>query len=145
MRFIEAYVEDGQIVNKEWLARAEVVHRQLRTNLPADYLGKMMRVLTEAHMVMLLKDEQVLGLAVYRWHENTADGIKFYVDDLVVDEAHRSHGGGHALLAYMESIAKSHGATGLVLDSATHRARAHKFYFTTGFVINGFNFKKTFS
>jgi GNAT superfamily N-acetyltransferase len=129
--------------NLEWLPRAESVHRELRPHLPADYAEKMKRVLQDARMALAVQGDEVLGLAVYRWHENTFDGLKFYVDDLVTTERRRSQGVGTALLAHLEQVARSLGASGLVLDSGTQRTRAHKFYFREGFVINSFNFKKS--
>jgi hypothetical protein len=127
------------------LERAESVHRQLRPHLPDDYVAKMARVLKDARMALAVKGDTVLGLAVYRWHENTFDGLKFYVDDLVTDETHRSTGVGHVLIAHLEAVAKELGASGLKLDSGTQLTQAHKFYFREGFVITSFNFKKSFT
>lgn len=144
MRIIEVFDQGGQISGGEWLPRAELVHRQLRPLLPADYAAKMARVLKDARLSLAVKGDTVLGLAVYRFYENTSDGLKFYIDDLVTDETHRSEGIGHALLTHLESVAKKLGASGLVLDSGTQRTQAHKFYFREGFVIPAFNFKKSF-
>jgi len=145
MKIVELFAQDGQIVGVEWLARAEGVHRQLRPHLPSDYAAKMVRVLADARMALAVKGDAVLGLAVYRWHENTFDGLKFYIDDLVTDESRRSEGVGHALIAHLEEVARKLGASGLVLDSGAQRTQAHKFYFREGFVIPAFNFKKSFS
>ncbi len=145
MKIVEVFSEGGQVAGSEWLARAEPVHRQLRPHLPADYPAKMARVLKEARMALAVEGDAVLGLAVYRWHENTFDGLKFYIDDLVTDEARRSKGVGCALIAYLEEVARKLGASGLVLDSGTQRTQAHKFYFREGFVAPAFNFKKSFS
>lgn len=144
VRIVEASVQGDQVEGEEWLARAESVHRQLRPYLPADYAAKMRRVLKEARMALAVDADKVLGLAVYRWHENTFDGLKFYIDDLVTDEAHRSRGVGHLLMTHLELVARKLGANGLVLDSGTQRTQAHKFYFREGFVIPAFNFKKSF-
>ena len=145
MKFVEVYLQDGKIVGGDWLTRAESVHRQLRPLLPADYATKMTRVLQGARLVLAVKGEAVLGLAVYRWHENTFDGLKFYIDDLVTAETRRSEGVGHALISHLEEFAIKLGANGLMLDSGTQRTQAHKFYFREGFVIPAFNFKKSFS
>ena len=145
MKIVEVFKQGGQIAGAEWLARAEAVHRQLRPHLPADYAAKMARVLDSARMALVVEGEIVLGLAVYRWHENTFDGLKFYIDDLVTDDARRSEGVGHALITHLAEVAKKLGAGGLVLDSGTQRTQAHKFYFREGFVIPAFNFKKSFS
>ena len=144
MKIVDIFKEGGQIVGAEWLARAELVHRQLRPNLPVDYTAKMIRVLADARMALAIEGNEVLGLAVYRWHENTYDGLKFYIDDLVIDDERRSQGIGHALVARLEEIARKLGTSGLVLDSGTQRTQAHKFYFHEGFVITSFNFKKLF-
>jgi len=145
MKIVEVFAEDGQLAGSEWLAHAESVHRQLRPHLPDDYTAKMTRVLKDARMALAVEGEAVLGLAVYRCHENTYDGLKFYIDDLVTDEVRRSEGVGHALIAHLEEVAKKLGANGLVLDSGTQRTQAHKFYFRESFVIPAFNFKKSFS
>lgn len=145
MKIVEVFSDGGKLAGSEWLARAEGIHRQLRPHLPSDYAAKMARVLQGARMALAVKGDAVLGLAVYRWHENTFDGLKFYVDDLVTDEARRSEGVGHALIDYLQQVAKNLGANGLVLDSGTQRTQAHKFYFREGFVIPAFNFKKSFS
>ncbi len=145
MKIVEVFSEEGQLAGSEWLVRAERVHRQLRPHLPAEYTEKMRRVLEGARMALAVENDAVLGLAVYRWHENTFDGLKFYVDDLVTVDERRSEGVGHALIAHLEEIARNLGASGLVLDSGTQRTQAHKFYFREGFVIPAFNFKKSFS
>ena len=145
MKIVEVFVEAGQVVGSEWLTRAEGVHRQLRPHLPVDYAAKMARVLRDARMALAVEGDTVLGLAVYRWHENTFDGMKFYIDDLVADESRRSEGVGHTLIAHLDATARKLGMNGLVLDSGTQRTQAHKFYFREGFVITSFNFKKSFS
>jgi GNAT superfamily N-acetyltransferase len=145
MKIVEVYAKNGKLVGAEWLKKAEQVHRQLRPHLHEDYMEKMWRVLEGARMALAVEPDVVVGLAVYRWHENTFDGIKFYVDDLVTDETRRSKGVGHALIEHLEGVARNLGANGIMLDSGTQRTQAHKFYFREGFVIPAFNFKKSFS
>lgn len=144
MKIIEVYAENGKLVGTEWLKKAEQVHRQLRPHLPVDYMEKMWRILEKARMALAVESDAVVGLAVYRWHENISDGIKFYVDDLVTDEMQRSRGVGHALIEHLEVVARNLGANGIMLDSGTQRTQAHRFYFREGFVIPAFNFKKSF-
>lgn len=133
----------GEVVAPGWLLRAEPVHRQLRPGLPSDYGAKMRRVFAGgARMSVAVLGEQVAGLAVWRVFENTFEGVKFYVDDLITDQAHRSSGIGKALLASLEAEARKRGADALVLDSGTQRLQAHRFFCREGFVITSFNFKK---
>ena len=135
--------ERGTVVEPQWLARAEAVHRSLRTGLPVDYVGKLARVFAGGGRMCVAADgDRVVGVAVYRISENTFAGVNLYVDDLVTDEAERSRGVGHALMAHLERVAREAGCANLRLDSGTHRQQAHKFYFREGMVITSFSFTK---
>jgi GNAT superfamily N-acetyltransferase len=135
--------ERGAVVAPQWLARAEGVHRTLRSALPVDYAGKMKRVFAGGgRMCVAAEGERVVGVAVYRISENTFAGLNLYVDDLVTDERERSRGVGHALMAHLERVARDAGCENLRLDSGTHRPQAHKFYFREGMVITSFSFNK---
>jgi GNAT superfamily N-acetyltransferase len=143
MEIIDVTDARGTIVRRVWLERAEPIHRQLRTALPADYLAKMQRVFAGGgRMIVAAEEDAVWGLAVWRVHENTAIGVHLYVDDLVTDEARRSLGVGHALLQWLEQRARNLTCVALVLDSGTQRTRAHRFYFREGMAIVCFNFNK---
>jgi GNAT superfamily N-acetyltransferase len=145
MEIIRITDEDRLLVEPDWLVLAESVHRQLRPQLSPDYIGKMQAVFASGgEMCIVIQDERVVGVAVFRCFQNTHAGHKFYVDDLVTDEASRSSGVGHALLVFLEKLARSRGCNSMELDSGTHRTRAHKFYFREGFVIQSFAFRKEF-
>jgi GNAT superfamily N-acetyltransferase len=102
--------QSGALIEPSWLAKAEDVHRQLRPALPSSYAEKMARVFAlGGRMNVAVRDEQVVGVAVYRVHENTADGVMMYVDDLVTDENHRSSGVGKALMDHLQQIARAAG------------------------------------
>lgn len=134
------------VVEPEWLAGAERVHRQLRPQLPPDYVRKMQAVFEGGgEMCVAVIDQYVVGVAVFRSFENTHAGRKFYVDDLVTDERHRSSGVGRALIAFLANLARSRGGSSMELDSGTQRTDAHRFYFREGFVITSFNFRKVLS
>ena len=81
-------------------------------------------------------------MAVWRVFENTHDGLKLYVDDLVTDETRRSTGVGHALIAHLEAKARALGCDIYALDSGVQRERAHRFYFREGFGITSYAFRK---
>ncbi|TPV93340.1 MAG: GNAT family N-acetyltransferase [Myxococcales bacterium FL481] len=143
MTLIEVTDRRGTVCEPDWLDRAEIVHRQLRPQLPPNYRSKMERVFAGGgRMVVATDSEQVVGLAVWRAYENTFIGRYLYVDDVVVDQRRRSQGIGRALLAHCETVAKALGSLEIVLDSGVQRGEAHRFYFREGYVINAFNFSK---
>lgn len=128
------------------LARAEPVHRQLRPHLADDYATIMAGIFADGGEMIVAVDAagEVSGVAVYRCFRNTFSGIRFYVDDLIVDAARRSTGVGNTLISWLQQEAARRGAKGLELESGTQRTQAHKFYFREGFVINAFSFKQDF-
>ena len=143
MEVIEITDARGAIATDPWLERAEAVHRQLRTALPADYRAKMQRVFAGGgRMVVAAEADAVRGLAVWRVHENTAIGVHLYVDDLVTDAGQRSRGVGHVLMQWLEQRARALSCVALVLDSGTQRTQANRFYFREGMVVVCFNFTK---
>jgi len=145
MEIIRITDDNRQLIEPDWLSRAEAVHRQLRPQLASDYMGKMLSVFASGgEMCVIEHEERVVGVAVFRYFENTHVGHKFYVDDLVTDEVWRSGGVGHALLSFLEQLARQRGCSGIELDSGTHRTRAHQFYFREGYVIPSFVFRKEF-
>jgi GNAT superfamily N-acetyltransferase len=133
----------GAVIAADWLAKAETVHRQLRTHLPPDYAATMRRVFAGGgRMCVAARDGAVVGVAVHRIHENTFDGLHMYVDDLVTDDARRSTGVGKALLDHLQDLARRAGCGKFTLDSGTQRTQAHKFYFREGMTVLGFHFAK---
>ncbi len=132
------------IVESEWLAQSETVHRQLRPHLPTDYIRRMKEVFASgADMAVCVRENTVCGICVFRIEEKTFDGRVLYCDDLVTDETSRSSGVGRALIRYMEALATERGCDTFTLDSGTQRQQAHKFYFREGLTVSAFHFSKT--
>ena len=143
LALVEVTGAGGEILAPDWLARAEPVHRQLRERLPADYAGRLAAVFADgARMSLAVQGQAVRGLAVWRLVENTYEGRRLYVDDLVTDAAHRSRGIGRTLLRHLEQHARNLQCDVLALDSGTQRTNAHRFYFREGMVIPSFCFRK---
>ena len=132
--------------DEKLLRSAERVHRQLRTALQADYVGRMREVLAGgAEMAVALVAGEVAGITVFRVLEKTHSGRDLYCDDLVTDETKRSTGVGHALMQYMEGICRERSCDTFSLDSGAQRQQAHKFYFREGMTITSFHFDKKIS
>lgn len=145
LRIVQVTDARREVVHPQWLSAAEPVHRQLRPQLPVQYTEKMHAIFRNGgEMCLAVRAERVVGLAVFREFENTHAGRRFYIDDLVTDEAQRSTGAGRILVAYLEKVARERGCAGFDLESGTHRTRAHRFYFREGFFITSFSFRKEF-
>lgn len=143
MRVVEVTDVAGAVVETAWLQAAERVHRQLRPHLPADYAGKMAAVFANgARMAVVVDDAAVVSVAVWRLIENTFDGRRVYVDDLVSDELRRSQGAGKLMLDWLENQAIAHGCNVLTLDSGVQRHQAHRFYFREGMHVSSYCFRK---
>ena len=143
MRVVTITDDAGGVTEPVLLIQAEAVHRQLRPQLPEDYLARLSMVFANgARMALVVDDSALLSLAVWRLIENTYEGRRLYVDDLVSDEARRSQGAGKMMLDWLEEKAISLGCDALALDSGVQRQRAHRFYFREGMNISSFCFRK---
>ena len=143
LEMIEITDGAGQVCEPSWLASAEAVHRQLRTALPPDYTSTLARVFAGGgRMVIAADGATVVGVAVFRIHENTFVGRQLYVDDLVTDESRRSEGVGRQMIAWLDARARATGCSALALDSGVQRHRAHRFYFREGFRIASYSLRR---
>ena len=143
---LEIAAPGGPVLDARALAVCEAVHRQLRPQLPADYARRIGAIIAAgAGMVCAMRDGDVAGLAVYRLIENSFEGRKLYVDDLVTDETRRSTGVGARLLDWLEARARTEGCAVLGLDSGVQRGDAHRFYFRHGLTVASFSFRKVLS
>ena len=73
-------------------------------------------------------DGQLLGLAGFVCSEMLSRGSYLYVDDLVIDEGHRSQGIGRNLISWLRAHARNLGCSSLHLDCSNHRLDSHRFY-----------------
>ena len=143
MQIVKVTATGGRIIEPDWLARAESVHRQLRPHLPVEYANRMAEIFsTGGEMWVAVDGANVLGVAVFRIIENTHASRKLYVDDLVTDETKRSTGVGKLLLDGLTIEARSRNCQTIDLDSGTHRTDAHRFYFRERMAVRVFGFTK---
>jgi len=126
------------------LSEAKTLHRAFRPTLPDDYERYMGLMFEEgAEMVTLSVGGVTKSLAVYRTFHTTFHGYRFYIDDLVTDEADRSRGYGKTILDWCEARARQRGCDFLDLESGVQRPRTHRFYFREGLTIFAFGFEKS--
>jgi GNAT superfamily N-acetyltransferase len=146
MRIVAVTDDRGNVADAKWLEKAERVHRQLRPQLPADYAARLGAIFDNgARMTVVVGDgegDELVSVALWRIVENTYEGRRLYVDDLVSDETKRSRGAGKLLLNWLEEKAKTLGCLVLARDAGVQRQGAHHFYFREGMHIASFCFKK---
>ena len=122
---------------------AEAVHRQLRPQLPVDYVACIEAICAEGgRLAAAVHADRVAGLALWRIIDNTFEGRRLFVDDLVTDEALRGRGVGKFLLGWLAGEGRRAGCAVLALESGVQRQRAHAFYFREGFSSPSFSFRK---
>lgn len=85
-------------------------------------------------------DGVCLGVAGWRIVATTFCARKLTIDDLMVRTDARSKGVGRALLGELQHRARAAGCRLVDLDSAVHRASAHRFYMREGMSIGAHHF-----
>lgn len=73
-------------------------------------------------------DGQLVGIAGFLCSEMLSRGRYLYVDDLVIDEGHRSQGIGSSLISWLQTHTRDLGLSSLHLDCSHHRSDSHRFY-----------------
>jgi GNAT superfamily N-acetyltransferase len=126
----------------------EPVHRQLRPQLPdgIKYIESLENILRlgPAHLYVALRTPltrpSVFGLCVTRHYHNTAHGLRFHIDDLIIDERRRALGLGRALIQACKQAAADIGAQKMTVESGIQRAAGHKFYHLQKLRVQDFSF-----
>jgi GNAT superfamily N-acetyltransferase len=129
--------------SKEQIRRCFPVMHQLRPALTADtFVDRVEQQQREGYRLAFLENEgSVVSVAGFRVMSVLWSGRTLYVDDLITDEAMRSHGFGAQMIVWLIALAKEEGCETFSLDSGTHRHEAHAFYFRQGLRISDFHFQ----
>jgi GNAT superfamily N-acetyltransferase len=122
------------------------IMQELRTHLSLDDFRRLYEEAEpQGYRVAAVFDEGACrSVAGYRVATNPVSGKHLYVDDLVTAEKFRSHGYGRRLNEYLAGKARSEGCGSIQLDSAVHRADAHRFYFREHYRVTSFHFGRYF-
>lgn len=130
------------------LRRCFPVMAQLRQHLTEDEFVVRARRQSEhyGYIVAFVEDqEQVRAVAGFRFSECLFSGRFLYVDDLVTDGAHRSHGYGDSLFDWIVKRAREEGCAEVELESGVQRHDAHRFYLRKRMRISSYHFSLTVS
>lgn len=114
---------------EQWLMAFPIM-KQLRADLTeTTYLELLKEMQKDGYKLMgLSANGKIVSLAGFSWRVNFYNRRHIYINDLVTDEANRSHGYGEKLLTYIHNWAKEHEAEYVALESGIHRLNAHRFY-----------------
>jgi GNAT superfamily N-acetyltransferase len=114
----------------------------LRPHLQRDDFVRMVRSMEPQgyRLAFLTADDKVQAVAGYRIIDMLRTGRMLEVDDLVSADSARSKGYGKQLLNWCYDLARESGCSVVELDSAVHRADAHRFYFRERMHVLGFHF-----
>jgi len=92
------------------LARGEALHRELRPDIPDNYVAYLEHMLDEgARIVQLVDAGEPRAIAVWRLFHTTYCGRRLEVEDLVTAACHRSSGYGATILGWLEARARDAG------------------------------------
>lgn len=105
------------------------------TNLPAPTWEELELMVTSPNSRIFLAriDGEIAGVAALGFYR-TPSGLHAWIEDVVVDEAHRRQGIGEALTRTLIETARSLGAQSLSLTSRPAREAANRLYQQLGFV-----------
>lgn len=137
------FVEVNDTGNPHWTTMLPVLS-QLREGLDLEQLNEILGSTRgqQPRFTGLFVGSDCVCVAGWRLMANIHLGLVLYVDDLVVDQTHRSQGYGQLMLEELARIASRAGARAVDLDSGVQRFGAHRFYFANGYSIVSHHFRR---
>ena len=119
----------------------------LRPHLQRDDFVRLVKSMAPQgyRLAFLTSDDVVQAVAGYRIIDMLRTGRMLEVDDLVSADSARSKGYGKQLLNWCYDLARDNCCSVVELDSAVHRADAHRFYFRERMYVLGFHFSHPIS
>lgn len=119
--------------------------RPILTNLTTDEYVDYIRHSPSIHLIAVIrktsKTNDILALAIYRTFLTTFDGIRFEIEDLVVDENEKRRKLGTKILKVLEDKAKEIGVTRLSIHCPLIDSGAQRFLFRFGLTITLYEFE----
>ena len=89
-------------------------------------------------------DGECIGVSGYWIHTKIWCGKCLEMDNVVVDQEHRSQGIGKLMEQFLEKKAKENGCKMMSLDAYVDNFPVHKFYVNQGYIARGYHFIKRF-
>ncbi|OUR79088.1 hypothetical protein A9Q83_05770 [Alphaproteobacteria bacterium 46_93_T64] len=120
--------------------------QELRPNLKemGEYVDQIFRQIKSGYKLLVAYQKDLpIGLAGYRFSENTIRGRFVYVDDLVVTSAARGYKVGEVLLKTVSAEGAKYDCSHLVLDTGIDNKLGQRFYTNFGMEPTGLHFSQT--
>ena len=108
------------------------LRRKLSVMIPLNY-----------HCIGAYLDGVLIGVSGFWLGTRFWSGEYIDIDNVIVDEAHRSQGIGEQMIAWLEHYGTQRGCKMAMLDCYVTKHAAHRFYIRQGYDILGYHFTKT--
>lgn len=107
------------------------IERRLTAMLPLNY-----------HCIGAYEEGVLVGVSGFWLGARFWSGEYIDIDNVIVNEAHRSKGIGEMMIAWLEDYGVKRGCKMAMLDCYVTKHAAHKFYMRLGYEILGYHFTK---
>ena len=130
-------LEDGpqELLSKDAWSAAVAILREFHPNLTFDYLqqqqGRGLRVFG------LVQDRILVGVATITTQLHLSEGERPWIEDLLIDPAHRNQGNGERLFRHVVDSLHNEGAQRVLVRTREENRRAIKFYLRMGCELSG--------
>lgn len=110
---------------------------------PEDYKSMLENMVPHNYrQVLVLDGEKLVGVSGYWIHTKLYCGKYLEIDNFVIDETYRSKNIGKMVVDWMHEEARTQGCKSMLLDAYVENFKAHKFYYSQGFIARGFHYLK---
>ncbi|MDZ4758109.1 MAG: GNAT family N-acetyltransferase [Bacteroidota bacterium] len=139
---MEYYIKEIT-THAEMLAQVELL-QQLNPNIEHNSCSQMLRdmIANNYKMIGAFVGEVCVGISGYWIGTKLYSGKYLEMDNVVVDEGHRSARIGAMLCDYLDTIAKENNCQMMMLDAYIENEKAHRFYEREGYTKRGYHFIK---
>lgn len=134
-----------EFTDKEQMLDQLHLLQQLTTGITRSKYSEMLDTMLANgyRQVGAFENRQCVGISGF-WINTKIYSDKYVeLDNVIIDEKHRSKKIGQLLCDWIINEAKRKGCKTAMLDAYVENKDAHRFYFREGFVIRGFHFLKS--
>lgn len=138
-------IQIRELIGKQAMLNQLLLIQQLNPGLSSDKYSEMLDTMLANgyRQVGAFHKDECLGLSGF-WINTKIYSDKYVeLDNVIIDENHRSKKIGKLLCDWIVEEAKQKGCKTAMLDAYVENKQAHRFYFREGYTIRGFHFIKS--